>query len=189
MDPLIVLPFVALFIPFVVVIAIYNGLVTIRNHCNESWSDIDTELQRRYNLIPNLVNTVKGYAEHEKELLEEITRLRSACVNNHGSPNEQASTENELVGALGRLIARVEAYPDLKADRNFLDLQDELTNTEDRIQAARRFYNGNVRDNNNKVQMFPSNIIASMFGFGEREYFKLTDSRARQVPNVGDLQS
>lgn len=165
-------------------VAMYNSLVRVRNHVNEAWSDIATELQRRYNLIPNLVSTVKGYAAHERELLEEVTRLREACEKNQGSPEQQAKTESQLQGVLHRLMARLEAYPDLKANQNFLELQRELANTEDRIQAARRFYNGNVRENNNKVQMFPTNIIAGMFGFGMREYFELEDEAAREAPKV-----
>lgn len=141
-------------------------------------------MQRRYDLIPNLVNTVKGYASHERELLEEVTRLREQCAANHGSPEQQAVSENMLQGVLGKLMVRLEAYPDLKANQNFLDLQQELANTENRIQAALRFYNGNVRENNNKVQMFPSNIIAGMFGFGKREFFELRNEEARVAPKV-----
>jgi LemA protein len=162
----------------------YNGLVGIRNQCDEAWSDVETEMQRRYNLIPNLVNTVKGYATHEKELLEEVTRLRQDCVNNTGSPETQAKTENMLAKSLGNLMVRLENYPDLKANQNFLELQGELTNTEDRIQAAYRFYNGNIRENNNRVQFFPTNIIAGMFGFKTREFFELEDEAARQTPKV-----
>jgi LemA protein len=171
-------------IPVLFVVITYNTLIRTRNHVDESWSGVETELQRRYDLIPNLVNTVKGYAQHERELLENVTKLREQAAANHGSPESQARTENAFQGALGTLMARIEAYPDLKANRNFLDLQDELTNTEDRIQAARRFYNGNVRENNNKVEMFPSNIIAGMFGFGKREFFELDDPKARHAPQV-----
>ena len=162
----------------------YNTLIRYRNHVSESWSDVDTELQRRYDLIPNLVSTVKGYAAHEKTLLKEVTRLRGEARENHGSPESQARSENSFVSALGRLLVVVENYPDLKASDNFLALQDELTNTEDRIQVARRFYNGNVRDLNNKVQMFPSNIIAGIFGFREAEFFELRETAARQAPEV-----
>ena len=162
----------------------YNGLVRIRNTADESWSDVQTELQRRYNLIPNLVNTVKGYAAHERALLEEVTRLREMAVQDEGSPEHQARTESQLQGALRSLMVRLENYPDLKADQNFLELQNELTNTENRIQAAYRFYNGNVRMNNDKVQMFPSNMVAGAFGFGRREYFEIEDDRARDVPQV-----
>ncbi|MCP4639048.1 MAG: LemA family protein [bacterium] len=167
-----------------VVAGMYNGLVRVRNHCEDAWANVDTELQRRYDLIPNLVSTAKGYATHERELLEEVTRLRQDCVNNKGTPGEQAQTENLLSGALGNLMVRLEAYPDLKANENFLQVQQELANTEDRIQSARRFYNGNVRENNNKVQMFPTNIIAGMFGFQDREFFELEDEAARKAPKV-----
>lgn len=165
-------------------VATFNTLVRYRNHVTESWSDVDTELQRRYDLIPNLVSTVKGYAAHEKNLLEEVTRLRGEARDNHGSPESQARSENSFVSALNRLLVVVENYPDLKANDNFLALQDELTNTEDRIQVARRFYNGNVRDLNNKVQMFPSNILAEIFGFKEAEFFELRESAARVAPDV-----
>lgn len=165
-------------------LAMYNRLVRLRNHCNEAWSNIDTELKRRYNLIPNLVNTVKGYAAHEKEVLEEITRLRTQCMGDNGTPEHQAGTENQLIRALNRLLVQVERYPDLKASQHFLDLQQELANTEDRIQAARRFYNGNVREMNNAVQMFPSSIIAGMFRFQTREYFQVEDTQVRQTPQV-----
>jgi len=166
------------------VVVMYNGLVRIRNHCDESWADVETELKRRYNLIPNLVNTVKGYAAHERELLEQVVRLREECSHNWGSPAQQADTEQRFQSALHGLLVRVENYPDLKASSNFLALQEELANTENRIQAARRFYNGNVRDNNNRVQTFPSAIIAGMFGFTEREYFKLEDPAMAAPPTV-----
>ena len=167
-----------------VVAILYNNLVRVRNHCDEAWSDVQTELKRRYDLIPNLVNAVKGYARYERGLLETVTRLRQECVENTGSPGSQAASENKLVRALGALIARVENYPDLKASQNYLQLQQELVNTEDRIQASRRFYNGNVRENNNLVQSFPSNLVASAFGFKEREFFGLEDAAARNAPEV-----
>ena len=184
MEGVLIVAAAVILVPLIFVIVTYNGLVRTRNHVDESWSGVETELQRRYDLIPNLVNTVKGYAEHERELLERVTQMREQAAANHGSPESQARTENAFQGALGTLMARIEAYPELKANKNFLDLQDELTNTEDRIQAARRFYNGNVRENNNKVQMFPSNIIAGMFGFAGREFFEIDEPKARQVPQV-----
>lgn len=171
-------------VPLIIVIAMYNGLVKLRNHCEEAWSNIDTELKRRYNLIPNLVNTIKGYAQHEKDLMEQVTKLRSECMNDHGSPAHQADTENALIQVLNPLLARVENYPDLKADKNFMQLQEELVNTENRIQAARRFFNGNVRENNNKVQMFPSSIIANTFGFKLQEYFEIDELQMRIPPSV-----
>lgn len=168
----------------IIVIAMYNGLVSVRNHCDEAWSNIDTELQRRYDLIPNLIETTKGYAKHERELLEDVVNLREKASGNHGSVASQAADESLLQNALGRLMVRLEAYPDLKASTNFLELQKELANTENRIQAALRFYNGNVRENNNRIQQFPSNVIAGMFTFGPRDYFELENPEARQAPKV-----
>jgi LemA protein len=161
----------------------YNRLIRLRNHCTEAWSNMDTELKRRYELIPNLVATVKGYATHEQGLFEEITRLRAECRKATGSPQEQAAPENALVHALNRLFVVVENYPELKASSNFLALQRELSNTEDRIQAARRFYNGNVRELNNLVQGFPSGIVASGFNIAQREYFQIEDA-VRSAPEV-----
>jgi LemA protein len=171
-------------VPLVFFGLMYNRLVRIRNQCDDAWFNIDTELCRRYDLIPNLVATVRGYAAHERELLEDVARLREECVANTGSPESQAASENKLIHALSSLLVRAEAYPQLKASQNFLDLQEELVNTEDRIQAARRFYNGNVRENNDLVQSVPSNLIARAFGFGLREYFEIEDTRARQAPAV-----
>ena len=183
MGGLIVLGVVVL-VPLAILAAMYNRLVGVRNHCNEAWHNIDTELKRRYDLIPNLVRCVKGYAAHEKDVLETVTRLREECLHNEGSPEDQARSENKLVRALNDLYVRIEAYPDLKASANYLQLQDELVNTEDRIQAARRFYNGNVRENSNLVEMFPTNLVASMFGFARREYFEVEDTRQRHVPDT-----
>lgn len=165
-------------------IGMYNALVRVRNACDESWSGIDTELQRRYNVIPNLVETVKGYAQHEQQVLENVIKARNAAAANHGSPESQARDENLLVGSLRQLFALAENYPDLKANQNFLQLQNELVHTEDRIQRARRFYNANVRDLNNKRQMFPSSIVASMFNFGPREYFEIEDHAVQAAPQV-----
>lgn len=161
----------------------FNAFVRQRNLVRESWSDVDTELRRRYDLIPNLVETVKGYAKHERELFERMAALRAAALGNSGAPSSQARTENELVGGLRQLLAVSERYPDLKASANFLALQHELANTEDRLQAARRFYNNNVRDLNRRVQSFPSMVIARMFGFSEAEYFTIDDA-VRAPPNV-----
>ena len=182
MEALIILGFVVL-VPVVFVIAQYNGLVGLRNHIRNAWSNIDTELKRRYELIPNLVATVKGYAKHEKEVLERVIEFRNQCVSNQGTPQEQATDEVQLVDGLKQLLAVVENYPDLKADQHFLDLQQELTTTEDRIQAARRFYNGNVRDYRNKCEAFPSNVVANAFGFKPEEYFRVEPS-VREVPNL-----
>jgi len=162
----------------------YNSLVALRNHIKDAWSNIDTELKRRYNLIPNLVATVKGYAKHEKDVLESVTRLRSLCMANQGSPDEQAKDEIQLVDGLKQLLAVVENYPDLKADKQFLERQRELINTEDRIQAARRFYNGNVRDYRNKMESFPSNIVAAMFSFQPINFFEVPAAVANTVPNA-----
>ena len=164
-------------------IGTYNGLVRLRQHVRESWSDIDTELKRRYNLIPNLVETVKGYAAHERETLQAVIEARARAVASTGSPAEQARDENALVATLRQLFAVVEGYPQLKANENFLRLQTELVNTEDRIQAARRFYNGNVRDLNTRVEVFPSNLVAAMFSIGKEEFFEIADA-ARAVPEV-----
>jgi len=161
----------------------YNALVRLRQRVRESWSAIDTELKRRYDLIPNLVETVKGYASHERETLDAVIQARTRAVGSTGSPGEQAADEAPLVRALGRLFAVAEAYPDLKANQNFLDLQQQLQNTEDRIQAARRFYNANVRELNMRVEVFPSNLIASMFGFQQAEFFEI-EEMARETPRV-----
>ena len=166
------------------VLAMYNGLVKTRNHVTESWSNIDTELKRRYDLIPNLVETVKGYAKHEKEVLERVIQLRNAAQANHGSPKSQADDENQMIGGLRQMFAVAESYPDLKANQNFLALQQELANTEDRIQRARRFYNGNVRDLNVRVETMPSALIANMFGFQKAEFFEIEDASMRAAPVV-----
>jgi len=162
----------------------YNSLVRGRNNCTESWSNVDTELKRRYDLIPNLVETVKGYAKHEREVLEQVTQARAAALASQGSPASQAKDENALVGGLRQLLAVAENYPDLKASQNFLKLHAELVNTEDRIQRARRFYNGNVRDYNNRVQSVPSNAIAGMFHFKPEEFFEIENAIERLVPEV-----
>jgi len=162
----------------------YNSLVRGRNHCTESWSNVDTELKRRYDLIPNLVETVKGYAKHEREVLEKVTQARAAAIASQGSPASQAKDENALVQGLRQLLAIAENYPDLKASKNFLELQHELTNTEDRIQRARRFYNGNVRDYNNKVQSVPTNIMAGIFHFKNEGFFEIENAVERLAPEV-----
>ena len=158
-------------------IATYNGLVKMRNRVKEAWSDIDVQLKRRYDLIPNLINTVKGYASHEKEVFQKVTEARSNAMQAEKSGNaaESAQAENMLSGALKSLFAVAEAYPDLKANQNFLELQRELSDTENKIQASRRFYNGNVRDYNTKQEVFPTNLIASMFGFKPADFFEIDD--------------
>jgi LemA protein len=166
------------------VIGMYNALIRTRLHVKESWAAIDTELKRRYDLIPNLVETVKGYATHESETLEAVIQARNNAAASTGSPGQQAQDENMLVGALRQLFAVVEAYPDLKANEGFLNMQQELTVTEDRIQASRRFYNANVRELNTKIEVFPSNMIASMFGIAQAEFFELEDATQREAPKV-----
>lgn len=157
----------------VFVIGSYNSLVTLKNLVKNSWANIDTELRRRYDLIPNLVETVKGYAAHERQVFQAVTEARAKALASQGSPASQARDENALVGALKSLFAVSENYPTLKANENFLKLQQELVDTEDRIQAARRFYNGNVKDMNTRCDLFPSNIIANIFGFRHEDYFEV----------------
>ena len=168
---------------------LYNGFVRSRNLIQESWRQIDVELNRRYELIPNLVETVRGYAAHERNTLEEVTRLRNMAASlagqDHGQPSEQrAAVEQQLSGAVRNLLVSVEAYPDLKSNQNFLELQRELTDTEDRIAASRRFYNANVREYNTRVESVPSNIIANFAKFEKATYFEVNDPAVRQAPNV-----
>jgi len=174
---------IIILLPFVYVVLTYNTLVALRNHIRDAWSNIDTELKRRYDLIPNLVATVKGYAAHEKEIFERVTELRARCLASQGARQEQAANENQLVDALKQLLVVVENYPQLKADQHFLKLQQQLVNTEDRIQAARRFFNGNVRDHRNKCETFPSSVIAGIFGFESQDYFNVHPS-VREVPDM-----
>jgi LemA protein len=181
--PVLIILLVVVLLPVIWVIVQYNWLVSLRNYISESWSNVDTELKRRYDLIPNLVATVKGYAAHEREVLERVTQLRERCVANNGSPAEQARDEVQLVDALKQMLVVVENYPQLKADQQFLKLQQELITTENRIQAARRFYNGNVRDYRNKCETFPSNLVAQMFGFQPQEFFSVPPS-VKEVPDV-----
>jgi len=165
-------------------VATYNGFVRLRNLVQEAWRQIDVELHRRHDLIPNLVEAVKGYAAHERAVFEEVTAARAAAAAPGSSPAEQAAQENQLTAALGRLFAVAEAYPQLRASENFMALQAELTNTEDRIAAGRRFYNANVRQLNTKVETFPPNIVARWFGFTRAEYFETEDPAVRAAPRV-----
>ena len=159
-------------------IVMYNRFVRQRTLVDESWGQTDVELTRRHDLIPNLVSTVQAYAAHERTLLDEVTRAREeAAAHQRAAPHEREPYEERLAGALASVLARAEAYPDLKASESFLQLQDELTNTEDRIAAARRFYNGNVRAYNTRVSTFPSNLVAGMFGFARRDFFELREVR------------
>lgn len=162
------------------VIAIYNGLIRLKNRVDEAWSDIDVQLKRRYDLIPNLINTVKGYATHERELFEKVTEARTRAMG-AGSAHDKAEAENMLSGTLKSLFAVAENYPDLKANQNFLELQRELTDTEDKVQAARRFYNGNVRDFNTKIEIFPNNIFAGIMNFAKREFFEANGEEKEPV--------
>jgi LemA protein len=165
-------------------VALYNGLIRLRNVVQESWRQIDVELNRRHDLIPNLVETVKGYASHERGTLEAVTNARAAAAAPGSSPAQQAQQENVLTQALGRLFAVAEAYPDLKANQNFLDLQRQLAETEDRIAASRRYYNANVRSLNTKVETVPSYILAGMFHIERAEYFEAEDPQVRAAPSV-----
>lgn len=171
------LPLILLVIAVIVVlyvVFVYNGLVALRNRVSEAWSDIDVQLKRRYDLIPNLISTVKGYAAHESGVFEKVTAARAQAMQ-AGSAKDKAEAENMLSDTLKSLFAVAEAYPDLKANQNFLELQRELSDTENKIQASRRFYNGNVLELNNKIDMFPSNIIASIFNFVKKEFFEVAE--------------
>ena len=176
---------------FVVVILLiwvmltYNRFVGLRQHLLDSWSGIDVELKRRYDLIPNLVSTVKGYARHESEVIERVVAARTTAVASTGSPGSQAGDEQRLVSNLGRMMALAENYPDLKADRQFQNLQEELVNTEDRLAAARRFYNGNVRTLNSLFESFPTSLVARLGSFDPADFFEL-DAVIQRTPPVVD---
>jgi LemA protein len=159
----------------------YNGLVRGKNRVDEAWSDIDVQLKRRYDLIPNLVETVKGYAAHEQGTFEKVIAARNSAMSAQGATKEKADAENVLSGALKSIFALAEAYPDLKANQNFLELQRELTDTEDKIQAARRFYNGNVRDFNTSLQVFPTNVINSLLKFKAYEFFQAAEEEKKPI--------
>lgn len=163
----------------------YNGLIRLKNRVSEAFSDIDVQLKRRYDLIPNLIDTVKGYAKHEKETFQKIVEARSAAMNTHdkkgATMEEKGKAENMLSSTLKSIFALAENYPDLKANQNFLQLQDELSDTENKIQASRRFYNGNVRDFNTKIQVFPNNMIAGMLNFTAYEFFQANVEEKKNV--------
>ena len=178
----VVLAVIALLVIFAILS--YNGLIRSRNQVENSWSQIDVQLKRRIDLIPNLVETVKGYAAHEKETLDAVVRARNAAIAATSDPHAQAAADNQMTGALRQLFALSEAYPDLKANQNFLALQEELTATEGRVAYARQFYNDTVLKYNNKIQAFPTVIFASMLKFTKREYFE-ADEAAREVPKIG----
>lgn len=165
----------------------YNSLVTLKVRVDEAWSDITVQLKRRLDLIPNLVETVKGYAKHESSVFEAVTKARAAALNAKGV-KETAATDGEFEGALKSMFAVAEAYPQLKANENFIELQQELVDTEDKIQASRRYYNGGVRDLNTKIQTFPSNVVASMFKFVSREFFELSETEQKQAEQPVDVK-
>jgi LemA protein len=171
-------------------VVLYNKIARARNGCRESWSDVQTELKRRYDLIPNLVKTVKAYAKYEKDLLTELTRLREDCIKKAGNPTEQMGAEQAFENVLHKLLVRLENYPDLKASRNFLELQRELSDTEDRVQASLRLYNANVREMNNLLDTFPSNFVAGTHGINRFEFFEVESeevSERMQEPPELDL--
>lgn len=172
---------IILVVLILLLIFLFNSFVTRRNRAKEAWADIEVQLKRRYDLIPNLVNTVKGYATHESSAFENVTKARSAAMG-AGTLADKAGAENMLTGALKSVFAIAEAYPELKANQNFLALQNELSDTENKIQAARRFYNANVRDFNTSIQTFPGNALAGFFHFSEMEFFDLADNDAAQNP-------
>ena len=162
-------------------VLLYNGLVSAKNRTEEAWSDIDVQLKRRYDLIPNLINTVKGYASHEEKVLQAVTDARAEAMQGQGGAvAEQGAHENQLTGALKSLFAVAESYPDLKANQNFLELQNELADTENKIMSSRRFYNSSVMDLNTKIESFPTNIFASAFGFTKKIFFELENEAAKE---------
>ncbi|MFZ6015329.1 MAG: LemA family protein [Patescibacteria group bacterium] len=163
-------------------VMVYNGLIKSKNRTDEAWSDIDVQLKRRHDLIPNIVSTVKGYASHESGVFEKVTEARSKAMQ-AGTIDEKIETENQLMGTLKSLFAVAENYPELKANQNFLHLQQELADTENKVQASRRFYNGNVRDFNTQLQVFPTNMIAGMLGFKAYQFFE-AEEEAKAVPVV-----
>lgn len=170
----------ALGVILVLIVAVYNGLIKLKNKCNEAWADIDTQLKRRYDLIPNLIETVKGYASHEAGTLEKVVQARASAMQAQ-SVQEKENAENMLSSALKTIFALAENYPDLKANQNFLDLQKTLTEIEEHIQMSRRYYNATVRDFNTKIEVFPNNLIAGPLGFKAREFFQATDEEKQNV--------
>jgi LemA protein len=184
MEPVYIVLAVVVLIPLIWWIATYNRFVRLKYTVKESWADIDVELKRRYELIPNLVETVKGYAKHERETLERVVALRNQAMGNHGTAASQGRDENALQLGMKTLFAVAEGYPELKADANFRVLQEELANTEDRIAAARRFFNGNVREMRDLREAFPTSIVGSVMGIEEPTFFEIDDDNERSVPRV-----
>jgi len=182
MDPILIILGILVFLALIFVV-IYNGLVTLRNRVKNAWAQIDVQLKRRYDLIPNLVETVKGYAKHEKTVFENVTKARAAAINASGVA-DQARAENMLSGALKSLFAVAENYPDLKASQNFMMLQEELSGTENKIAYARQFYNDSVMEYNIRIQQIPYNIVAKIFGFGKEELFEVEVTAEREAPRV-----
>ena len=185
METALIVGAVAVLVPAIWWIAVYNRITNLKNTTRESWSDIDVELKRRYDLIPNLVETVKGYAEHERETLERVVALRNTAMDNHGSADSQGRDEGRLAVAVKTLFAVAEGYPELKSDANFRALQEELAVTEDRIAAARRFFNGNVRDLRNILQAFPTSLVGGAMGVAMPTFFELGDEGERATPRTG----
>ncbi len=183
MDPILIAVLVVVVLIILWLIAVYNGLIRLRNRVAEAWSDIDVQLKRRYDLIPNLVEIVKGYMKHEEGVLTKVTEARTKAMQAK-SLEEKGKAENMLSETLKSLFAVSENYPNLKASENFLQLQDEISDTENKIQAARRFYNGQVRDFNTKLQVFPTNMIANMLGFKAREFFEVAKDEERENVKV-----
>jgi LemA protein len=183
MDAILTILLIAVIILITWAIGIYNGFVTLQVRTDEAWSDIDVQLKRRYDLIPNLINTVKGYATHEKDVFEKVTQARASAMSAQG-PEQKGMAENMLAGTLKSLFAVSESYPELKANQNFLELQKELSDTENKIQASRRFYNGNVRDLNTKIMVLPDSVIAGMMAIKKREFFQIEDAAQKEAPKV-----
>lgn len=175
------IPLIIIAVLVLVAVAVYNNLVQSRNRVDEAWSDIEVQMKRRYDLIPNLVNTVKGYAKHEEGVFTKVTDARATAMA-APTPGQKLAAENQLSQTIRSLFAVAENYPELKANQNFLSLQSDLTDTEDKIQAARRFYNGNVRDYNTKLQTFPSNLFASLLGFTTKTFFDIDDKGPESQP-------
>ncbi len=184
----IVLAVILLVVVGIYFVMTYNAFVTLRNRVKEAWSDIEVQMKRRYDLIPNLVETVKGYVKHESSTLEKVIQARNMAMAPHESMKEVSASENMLTGALKSIFALSESYPDLKANQNFLELQREVRDTEDKLQAARRFYNGNVLALNTKMELFPSNAVASLFKFEKADFFELDEAEAKEARQPVKIQ-